>query len=87
MLRSMLQHGSVQLEVWIGKDDHLLRRVKDDTDASIDLDQALQATGQPLPSGLTIPPGASVHAVVHATIDYHDFNTAVTVSVPPVSPS
>lgn len=87
MLRTMLQNGSVQLEVWIGKDDHLLRRLKDDTDATIDLNQALQATGQALPSGITIPPGAAVHAVVHATITYHDFDSPVTVSVPPVSPS
>jgi hypothetical protein len=28
-----------------------------------------------------------VHTVVHATIDYHDFNAPVTVSVPAVSPS
>jgi PBP1b-binding outer membrane lipoprotein LpoB len=87
LVRSMLQNGSLQLEVWIGKDDHLLHRLKDDTDATIDLNQVMQASGQQLPPGFTLPSGATVHTVVHATIDYHDFNTPVTVSVPAVSPS
>lgn len=85
LMQSMLHSGTVVIEVWIGKDDHLLHRLKDDTDASIDLNQAMQASGQPLPPGFSVPPGSNVHAVVHATIDYHDFNTSVTVSVPPVS--
>lgn len=85
LLRSVLQSGSVRLEVWIGKDDHLLRRLKDDTDATIDLNQALQASGQQLPPGITLPPGSTVHAVVHSTLDYHDFNAPVTVTPPPVS--
>jgi predicted small lipoprotein YifL len=87
LVRSMLQNGTLQIEVWIGKDDHLLHRLKDDTDATVDLTQAMQASGQQLPPGFTMPPGATVHTVVHATIDYHDFNAEVTVSVPPVSPS
>lgn len=85
LMRSMLQSGTLTLEVWIGKDDHLLHRLKNDTDASMDLNQVMQASGQTLPAGMTIPPGSTVHAVVHAAIDYHDFNTPVTVSVPPVS--
>ena len=85
LVRSMLQSGSVQLEVWIGKEDHLLHRLKDDTDASIDLNQVLQASGQQMPPGVSIPAGTTVHAVVHATIDYHDFNASVTVTVPPVA--
>ena len=87
LVRSMLQSGTLQLEVWIGKDDHLLHRLKDDTDATIDLNQVMQASGQAMPPGITLPPGATVHTVVHATIDYHDFNAQVTVSVPAVSPS
>ena len=83
LLRSMLQTGTVRIEVWIGKDDHLLYRLKDDTDAKIDLNQILQASGQQMPPGFTIPPGSTVHTVVHATIDYHDFNASVTVTVPP----
>jgi predicted small lipoprotein YifL len=85
LMRSMLQNGTIKLEVWIGKDDHLLHRFKNDTDASIDLNQLMQAMGQQLPSGFTIPPGSTVHAAVHATVDYHDFNANVTVTVPPVS--
>jgi PBP1b-binding outer membrane lipoprotein LpoB len=87
LVRSMLQNGSLQIEVWIGKDDHLLHRLKDDTDATIDLNQVMQASGQQLPPGTALPSGATVHTVVHAIIDYHDFNTPVTVSVPAVSPS
>jgi hypothetical protein len=87
LIRSMLQNGTVQLEVWIGKDDHLLHRLKDDTDATIDVNQVMQASGQPLPQGFTLPAGSTVHTVVDATIDYHDFNAPVTVSVPAVSSS
>jgi hypothetical protein len=87
LVRSMSQSGSVQIEIWIGKADQLLHRLKDDTDAQIDLNQVMQASGQQLPSGMTIPEGSTVHAVVHATIDYHDFNAPVTVSVPPVTSS
>lgn len=85
LMRSVLQHGTVQLEVWIGKADHLLYRLKDDTDATIDLSQALQASGQQIPSGVSLPAGSTVHAVVHSSLNFHDFNTPVTVTPPPVS--
>ena len=85
LVRSMLESGSIQLEVWIGKDDHLLHRVKNDTDANIDLKKVMEASGQQLPPGFPLPAGATVHTVVHATIDYRDFNAPVTVSVPAVS--
>ncbi len=87
LVRSMLENGSIQLEVWIGKDDHLLHRMKNDTDATIDLKKVMDASGQRLPPGFPMPPGATVHTVVHAMIDYHDFNAPVTVSVPAVSSS
>jgi hypothetical protein len=87
LVRSMLESGSIQLEVWIGKDDHLLHRMKNDTDATIDLKKVMEASGQQLPPGFPLPAGASVHTVVHATVDYHDFNAPVTVSVPAVSAS
>ena len=87
LVRSMLENGSTQLEVWIGKDDHLLHRMKNDTDAAIDLSKVMQASGQQLPPGFPMPPGATVHTVVHAMIDYHDFNAPVTVGVPAVSSS
>jgi LppX_LprAFG lipoprotein len=85
LMRSMLESGSIQLEVWIGKDDQLLHRVKNDTDAAIDLKKVMEASGQQLPPGFPLPAGATVHTVVHATIDYRDFNAPVTVSVPAVS--
>ncbi len=85
LVRSMLENGSILLEVWIGKDDHLLHRMKNDTDATIDLKKVMDASGQQLPPGFPLPAGATVHTVVHATIDYRDFNAPVTVSVPAVS--
>ena len=87
LVRSMLESGTIQLEVWIGKDDHLLHRMKNDTDATIDLTKVMEASGQQLPPGFPMPAGATVHTVVHATIDYHDFNAPVTVTVPSVAPS
>src|SRR5260370_17748426 len=87
LVRAMLENGSIQLEVWIGKDDHLLHRMKNDTDATIDLKKVMDASGQQLPPGFPLPAGASVHTVVHATVDYHDFNAPVTVSVPAVPAS
>ena len=87
LVLSMLQSGTIQLEVWIGKDDHLLHQMKNDTDATIDLGKVMAASGQQLPPGFPIPAGATVHTVVHATISYHDFNAPVTVTVPSVAPS
>jgi len=87
LVRSMLENGTIQLEVWIGKDDHLLHQMKSDTDATVDLGKVMAASGQQLPPGFPMPAGATVHTVVHATIDYHDFNTPVTVTVPSVAPS
>lgn len=87
LVRSMLENGTIQLEVWIGKDDHLLHRMKNDTDATVDLGKVMAASGQQLPPGFPMPAGATVHTVVHATIDYHDFNAPVTVTVPSVAPS
>jgi len=77
LVRSMLENGSILLEVWIGKDDHLLHRMKNDTDATIDLKKVMEASGQQLPPGFPLPAGATVHTVVHATIDYRDFNAPV----------
>jgi hypothetical protein len=85
LVRSMLENGSILLEVWIGKDDHLMHRMKNDTDATIDLKKVMDASGQQLPPGFPLPAGSTVHTVVHATIDYRDFNAPVTVSVPAVS--
>ena len=87
LVRSMLENGTIQLEVWIGKDDHLLHRMKSDTDATVDLGKVMAASGLQLPPGFPMPAGATVHTVVHATIDYHDFNAPVTVTVPSVAPS
>jgi hypothetical protein len=85
LMRSMLQNGSVQLEVWIGSSDHLLYRLKDRTDATVDLAQTIQASGQSLPSGTSLPAGSTVHVVANSTLNFHDFNASVTVTPPPVA--
>lgn len=89
VVKDMVDKGTFHIEVWIGKDDHLLRRIKEDIDANLDLNAMLAAV---MPSGQAPPPGsipanASIHLTGHITIDLHDFNSAVTVTVPSVSPS
>jgi len=60
--------------------------MKNDTDATIDLTKVMEASASNCPR-LPDAAGATVHTVVHATIDYHDFNAPVTVTVPSVAPS
>src|SRR4029077_9358602 len=59
LVRSMLENGTIQLEVWIGKDDHLLHQMKSDTDATVDLGKVKAASGQQLPPGFPMPAGAT----------------------------
>jgi len=42
----------------------------------------MEASGQQLPPASRCRRAQTVHTVVHATIDYHDFNAPVTVTVP-----
>ncbi len=88
VIKDMVDKGTFHIEVWIGKDDHLLRRITEDIDASLDLSALLGAV---MPSGATPPPGiptnATIHLTGHISVDLHDFNSTVTVTVPSVSPS
>jgi LppX_LprAFG lipoprotein len=88
VIKDMVDKGTFHIEVWIGKDDHLLRRIKEDIDANLDLSAIMAAV---MPSGATplpgLPSNATIHLIGHISIDLHDFNSTVTVTVPSVSPS
>jgi hypothetical protein len=84
-IKQVLDSGTMTVEVWFGKDDHLVRRVSTDADYSIDLNQLMGALGAPAASGSQMPAGSSIHATAHVVINYHDFDAPVTISIPTVS--
>ena len=88
VIKNMVDKGTFHIEAWIGKDDHLLRQIKEDIDANLDLSAIMAAV---MPSGATplpgIPSAATIHLTGHISIGLHDFNSTVTVTVPSVAPS
>ncbi len=89
-LKTLMDSGTLNAEVWFGKADHLLRRIVIDADSTIDLRQLFSSLGSAgrgspaLPPGASLPPEAQVHVTGHTAVDYHDFNAPVTVTVPSV---
>ncbi len=83
-IKQVLDSGTLTVEVWFGKDDHLVRRVSTDADYTIDLNQLMGSLGAAPPSGSQLPAGASIHATAHVVINYHDFDAPVTISMPTV---
>jgi hypothetical protein len=83
-IKQVLDSGTMTVEVWFGKDDHLVRRVSTDADYTIDLNQLMGALGSAA-SGSQMPAGSSIHAIAHVVINYHDFDAPVTISIPTVS--
>jgi hypothetical protein len=82
-MKQVLDNGSMTVEVWFGKDDHLVRRLSTDASYSIDLNQFLGALGSS--SGTAgLPGGSTIHATAHVVINYHDFDMPVTISIPAV---
>ena len=84
----ILDNGTITLEVFIGKDDHLVRQIVSDATLTFDLGRLMQGLGmgrgsQGLPSG-SASPGSMARVTAHASIHYHDFNSPLTVTVPPV---
>jgi hypothetical protein len=82
-IKQVLDSGTMTVEVWFGKDDHLVRRVSTDADYTIDLNQLMGSLGAPS-SGSQMPAGSSIHATAHVVLNYHDFDAPVTISIPTV---
>lgn len=84
-IKQVLDSGTMTVDVWFGKDDHLVRRVSTDADYTIDLNQLLGSLGSASKSGNQFAAGSTVHATAHVVINYHDFDAPVTISIPTVS--
>ena len=83
-IAQVLNSGTMTVDVWFGKDDHLVRRITTDADYTVDLSQLLGALGAPSGSNNQLPAGSSIHATAHIEINYHDFDKPVTISIPTV---
>jgi hypothetical protein len=82
--QQILDKGTLTTQVWIGKSDHLLRRLLADAKLVIDLSQFMSGLGagrgtQGLPA---IPAGSTVTVTAHLTTNYHDFNSPVSIQAP-----
>jgi hypothetical protein len=82
-LKQVLDSGSMTVEVWFGKSDHLVRRLGTDADYTINLNQLMGTLGAPA-GNTSLPAGSTIHATAHVVIDYHDFDAPVTISIPAV---
>jgi len=83
-IEQVLNSGTMTVEVWFGKDDHLVRRVTTDADYTVDLSQLMGALGAPSNSSSGAPAGSTIHATAHIQVNYHDFDAPVTISIPTV---
>jgi hypothetical protein len=81
-IEQVLNSGTMTIEVWFGKDDHLVRRITTDADYTVDLNQLMGAVGAPSGSSGKLPAGSTIHATAHIEIDYHNFDAPVTISIP-----
>jgi len=73
-LQQALSDGTLTFEVWISKDDHLLRSMRSDADIALAASQLL--------SGMQLPAGATIHITAHLDLGFHDFNAPVTITIP-----
>ncbi len=80
LFRQIIEQGTLILEVWFGKDDHLVRRISADASITLDVSQLMAIMG-----GAAMAPGSAAHMTQHSVINYHDFNAPVTVTAPPLS--
>ena len=83
-IEQVLNSGTMTVEVWFGKDDHLVRRVTTDAAYAVDLNQLMGAVGAPSGSSSGVPAGSSIHATAHIEINYHHFDAPVTIPIPTV---
>ena len=70
------------IEVWFGKDDHLVRRLSVNLDYQVDLNQLMGSLAGA--SANKLPAGSTVHATAAVVINYHDFDVPVTIPIPTV---
>jgi hypothetical protein len=84
-LKQVLDNGTMTFEVWFGKDDHLVRRLQTDADYNMDLGQLMNSLGTGSANSSGVPAASNIHAVAHMVINYHDFDSQVTITVPTVS--
>lgn len=80
LFRQIIDHGTLTLEVWFGKADHLVRRISADASVSLDAGGLRAALG-----GAAVPSGSDFQITEHTVINYHDFNSQVTVTAPSLS--
>ncbi|HKV29384.1 MAG TPA: hypothetical protein VJT14_00025, partial [Candidatus Dormibacteraeota bacterium] len=88
-LEGILQNVQLTADVWTGTSDHLIRRVSYDAEVTADLHALAAAFARGMASNgqsLQVPVGATAHLTAHAVINLHDFNGAVTITAPAVSP-
>jgi hypothetical protein len=83
-IKQVLDSGTMTIEVWFGKDDHLVRRISTDADYTVDLSQLMGSLGAAAASGSRLPAGSTIHAIAHVVLNYHDFDAPVTISIPTV---
>jgi hypothetical protein len=80
-LQDAIQKGTFHVEVWIGVDDHLIRRISTDEarKETIALERAQ--------TNSALPPGASEQGIVtigdQIVLNLQDFNSPVTITTPP----
>jgi hypothetical protein len=74
-LEQALSNGTLTFEVWISKDDHLLRSMRSDADVSLDAAQLVGANAH-------LPAGATIHVTASLSMAFHDFNAPVTITIP-----
>jgi hypothetical protein len=84
-VKQVLDSGTMTIDVWFGKEDHLVRRVSVNADYRVDLNQLMGSLGAAAgASASRLPAGATIHAIATVVINYHDFDSPVTISVPTV---
>ena len=77
-LEQALNAGTLTFEVWISKDDHVLRSMRSDADVVLPAAQLLGGNTQ-------LPSGATIHITAHLELAFHDFNAPVTITIPKTS--
>jgi hypothetical protein len=74
-LEQALTNGSLSFEVWISKDDHLLRSMRSDANIVLAADQLVGANAH-------VPAGATINIAARLDMAFHDFNAPVTITIP-----